>query len=167
MTNSFLLGVDRYAFFCPWCSKSEGYRLPMPWLRETNSFRCARHTAHVVKLQQKTYAFRAAACDISRGLEPVPVTWTRSELLKIGKQEDIVCRSIDDKGFPPITPDYITSAALPSNWLYATEPVYDPEIVVVGRSVTELSSICRAHHGFYNQPGRLSSRVSVCIFSHI
>jgi hypothetical protein len=152
MTNSFLLGVDRYAFFCPWWSKSEGYRLPMPWLRETNSFRCARHTAHVVKLQQKTYAFRAAACDISRGLEPVPVTWTRSELLKIGKQEDIVCRSIDDK---------------PSNWLYATEPVYDPEIVVVGRSVTELSSICRAHHGFYNQHGRLSSRVSVCIFSHI
>ena len=167
MTHYFLLGVDWYAFSPPRCSKSEGYRLPMPWLRETNSFRCARHTAQFVKLQQKTNAFRAAACDISRGLEPVPVTWTKSELLQIGKQEDIVCRSIDDKGFPPITPDYITSAALPSNWLYATEPVYDPEIVVVGRSVTELSSICRAHHGFYNKRGCLSIHDSVCIFSHI
>ena len=47
---------------------AEGWRMPAPWLRDTNPFKCARHT-HLAGLadQRPGAAFKEAALDVSGG----------------------------------------------------------------------------------------------------
>ena len=150
----------------------------MPWLRETNPYRCARHAEKLMTLRQETRSSHLGACDVSRGLERVPVTWTT-----LGHKSDSAPASTDAEmalGAHTIIPvagdaydngnDETPAASaatsdtggqsnerimLPSGWTYAVEPVYDPEVSVLGKSVTELTSDCIAHRAYYSKAGCL------------
>ena len=171
----------------------------MPWLRETNPYRCARHSAQMVAQRKLGHLFQDTSGDVSRGLENVSITFkpsvnhrshygtnvnmrlgpgagcgqgegnvgarreTTQNMNGGGGGGGCIGSSGGENGAShssitlvgESTSDH-SSLSFPIDWTYAVEPVFDADMRLPRKSVTELSPECVAHRGHYSTDGCLS-----------
>ena len=110
----------------PCAVRLEGWRLPVPWLKETNPFMCRKHREAAHGAFLKSPPFAAASRDLSKGLEREPVTWTA-----VAGSNGAAAAAVAGAS---------TASVLPSGFIYCVEPVFDVEVPsAIGPAATDPS----------------------------